>query len=603
MCVVAGFRRGMDPVAMRRGTSFVLATALAVSLLLFGSGHPATASSRFTFYGSGYGHGLGMSQWGAYGLARMGWSHGRILTHFYRGTAVRRRDSLPKSIRIGLTTGRKVVHLTARGGPVDLRVGEPKTGRAIGSIPKDRTWTVSAKAGAYAVRNGAGALVGGRTWGGPARDLVLSYPPGSRVFVPEADAIWYDGFAYARGSIEFNLYGCGSGTGCVERLIARLGLDAYLDGLGEVPASWPMQSLEAQVVAARSYAVYAMRHVGLRRDCNCHLTDGSGDQTYIGYNREAGTDGHRWVRAVKATRRQVVTFGGAVIQAFYAASDGGHSASVQDVWHGGNPAYKIRWLTGVCDPGEWTDANPWTNWQRSFNAGTVSARLSPYTGGVGTVTAFTHVVRGNSGRIVWATAHGTRGKARVSGTELRAALGLPDDRVWINSDRNIIGPLRVKYDGLMCAPGLPRSDRRAVSGGAQQFFRHGGLYRNTRADLTVWLKGAIDREYRAVGSGRSRLGLPVGPAASLAKARALSCTKCRRADFTRGRIYWTSRVGAHALWGRVVRAYVAAGAAQGKLGFPTSRVHHRSGGGTTASFQHGRIACPSGTKRCRVTTT
>ena len=47
-----------------------------------------------------------------------------------------------------------------------------------------------------------------------------------------------------------------------------------------------------------------------------------------------------------------------MIQAFYAASDGGHTDSVQDVWHGGNPAYKIPWLTGVCDPGESTDGEP-----------------------------------------------------------------------------------------------------------------------------------------------------------------------------------------------------------------------------------------------------
>src|SRR5437763_403565 len=43
---------------------------------------------NFTFYGSGWGHGLGMSQWGAYGLAHKGWNHTRILEHFYSGTTV-----------------------------------------------------------------------------------------------------------------------------------------------------------------------------------------------------------------------------------------------------------------------------------------------------------------------------------------------------------------------------------------------------------------------------------------------------------------------------------------------------------------------------------
>jgi uncharacterized protein with LGFP repeats len=228
--------------------------------------------------------------------------------------------------------------------------------------------------------------------------------------------------------------------------------------------------------------------------------------------------------------------------------------------------------------------------------------MGPYTGSIGRITRFVRIARGRSGRIVWATARGTKGKARVSGSELRAALGLPDDRVWIGSNHNITGSLRTKYDGLMCAPGLPTSGRRGLEHGAQQFFRRGGLYRNDRAGVTIWLRGAIDAEYRKVRSGRGPLGLPVGSVTSLGRARSFSCGKCRRADFVRGRIYWAARVGAHALWGRVYRSYAGHGGAQGKLGFPTSRVHHRSGGGTVATFEHGRIACPSGTTRCRVTT-
>ena len=77
-----------------------------------------------------------------------------------------------------------------------------------------------------------------------------------------------------------------------------------------LPASWPMASLEAQAVAARTYAVYSIVHYGLRADCACHLTDGSGDQTYIGYDRASGTDGNRWVKAVSATRGRVVTYHG-----------------------------------------------------------------------------------------------------------------------------------------------------------------------------------------------------------------------------------------------------------------------------------------------------
>src|SRR5206468_6910161 len=136
---------------------------------------------------------------------------------------------------------------------------------------------------------------------------------------------------------------------------------------------------------------------------------------------------------------------------------------------------------------------------------------------------------------------------------LRAALGLPDDRVWIDSDRLVTGPIRTAYDDLMCAPGLPASPRRSVPGGTQQYFREGGLYRNANKDLTVWLRGVVDEEYRAVGSGAGVLGVPVSKVVALGGASAtsalttgsLACT-CKRIDFAHGRVYWKRGVGAHA---------------------------------------------------------
>jgi SpoIID/LytB domain protein len=583
---------------MRRHLSISLVVALTATLALAGPG-PASATGSVTFYGSGYGHGLGMSQWGAYGLALDGWGSSKILTHFYRGTAVQ-TPSLPKKIRVALTTDRARVHLKAQVHRVRLWIGAPLTGTFVGAIPRGDTWVVRAKGDRYAIRDAAGHLVGGHPWGSPTKDLFLTYADeGARVFIPEADAIWGDGFAYARGSIEFDLRSCG-GKGCVENVIVRLGLEDYVDGIGEVPASWPMASLEAQAVAARTYAVYSIVHYGLRHDCRCHLTDGSGDQTYIGYDREAGTDGDRWVKAVRATRGRVVTYHGSVIQAFYAASDGGHSDSVEDVWHGGNPAYAIPWLTGVCDPGEWTSANPWKTWTRTVDDATLTSRLRPYTGSIGTISTFKNIVHAAGGRIMRAVAVGGSGTATVTGTELRAALGLPDDRVWIGQDRLVTGALRTTYDDLMCAPGLPASTRRSVPNGSEQFFAKGGLYRNGNKDLTVWLKGEIDGEYRAVGSGDGVLGVPTSivhvlgtGVATAGTSGSLSCA-CKRVDFKNGRLYWKRGVGAHALWGPVLSKYLAADGAQGSLGFPTTRVRKRADGGTRASFEHGRIVCPAG---------
>jgi stage II sporulation protein D len=544
-----------------------------------------SGAGTFTFYGSGFGHGIGMSQWGSYGLASRGWSSTRILTHFYSKSKVSRPANPVKKIRIGLTYDRTKIHLGARHGPVRLWIGKPG-GTLVAKIPNGQDWTVRSPASGYAIRDANGKLIGGKTWGGPGFNLYATYADtGSRVFVPEADAIWGKGFSYSRGHLEFNLYRCAGG--CLQRLIIPLGFEEYLFGLGEMPSSWPMAALETQAVAARTYATYQVKHYGLRASCNCHLSDGADDQVYVGWSKESGIDGDRWMAAVRHTRGRVVTYAGAPIQAFFAASDGGHSEDVQNVWHNGDPAYAIPYLRGVCDQGEQVAANPWTDWSYAFSASTLSSRLAPYTGGIGTVTGFAKVVRGSSGRVIRATVKGSNGTAVVSGWELRGGLGLPDDRIWINENRNITGKIRAKYDGVACKPGLPTTPVATMPGGARQKFQSGGIFRNNGADVTVWLKGPIYTEYMAVRGTAGKLGLPTSSVGNVPGSSG------RRALFETGRIYWSGRTGARALWGPVLSEYLSRGAAAGALGFPTTRVH-KVAGKATAGFQHGTISCATG---------
>jgi hypothetical protein len=300
----------------------------------------------------------------------------------------------------------------------------------------------------------------------------------------------------------------------------------------------------------------------------------------------------------------VVRYHGEVIQAFYSASDGGHTDNVEDAWHSGNPAFAIPYLRGVCDPGEYTSANPWTDWSKSFSAGDLTTRMAPYTGNIGRVTDVTNVARSNSGRIVTAKLVGTSGTAAVTGLELRAGLGLYDDRAWINTDRNIVGAIRTEYDDLMCAPGLPATPQDVLPGGAQQYFAQGGIFRNVGPDLTVWVKGPVFDEYRSLKGGDGVLGLPQAGVRSLADAQRRAgvpaCTYCKILDLTKGRIYFKPTLGrAHALWGSVLSAFLKAGGVKGDLGFPATRVRVRVYGGTRARFQHGRVVCPDG-QACRV---
>jgi SpoIID/LytB domain protein len=580
----------------RRLLPLLLSAAVAVALV---PAAPATAARNFTFFGSGYGHGLGMSQWGANGLARMGWSEERIIEHFYRGTEVARTHTLPPNIRIEILAGVKTVHVKAQSGRVELWLGEPG-GRRIDAIPGGKTWTIGSKGTSFVIRDGAGHLVGGRRWGGPNRPVVATYQDtGARAFVREADAISGRGFEYNRGRIEFGLYACSGG--CAVRAVVPLRFEEYLYGLAEVPTSWPVEALRAQAIAARSYAAATIRSQGgLRAGCGCHLTDGAGDQVYKGYSHEGAAGGSRWVAAVRDTKAKAALYRGDVIQAFYAASDGGHSENVEDVWHGGNDAYSIPWLRGVCDPGESTAGNPYTNWKVAFSADGLASRLGL---GIGRIRDFGSIRRGRSGRIVEAVVIGADGRRRVDGSDLRSRLGLRDTRVWIDSNRNIVdGPIRERYDALGCKPGLPTSKQLMLDDGRQQLFRTGGIFRNERAGLTIWLRGAIFDEYDDVGTGRGVLGLPTTDVVDLAggtSRRAVSCNDCSRMNFERGRIYFDRNVGAHAIWGRVLTAYLDGGGPGGSLGFPTSRVR-RADGGQRARFEHGTIVCPRG-GTCSVT--
>ena len=474
---------------------------------------PVAAAEEFRFFGSGFGHGLGMSQWGAYGLAQQGWSAPRILTHYYSGTDVGRERG-PARLRIGLAQGESSVRLEAISGAVKLRLGDAGNGDVVATIPSGETWIVRTAGTDYRIVDDGGTTVD--RVGGPNEPLFAVYAPtGSRVRVPEAL------HTYNRGFIEFGLSSCGAT--CDIRLVLVVDPEEYLYGLGEVPSSWPMDAMRAQAIAARTYAFTKAAAAQHRSGCDCALYASSFDQVYAGYDKEAGADGDRWVQAVDSTQGRVVKDAGDTIQAFYMSSSGGFTEDNENVW-GGTP---IGYLRGVCDPGDYTVANPSATWDVTFTAGDVTTDLGL---GIGVVTGFGSVDRGVSGRIMSIVVKGQDGRVSITGTSLRSALALRDDRVWVDANRQIVGAIRQKYDALGCSPGLPTSRQVPVAGGVRQSF----------ADATI---------YSADGPG------------------------------------------AHEVHGPVLAAYLDAGGPGGALGFPTSDTRRLDNGRLRSNFQHGSITC------------
>jgi stage II sporulation protein D len=265
----------------------------------------------FLITGHGYGHGIGMSQYGAQGYALHGATYQQILQHYYPGTT------------LGTTTATQVRVLLADG---------KKSMKLSSSVP-------------FTVTDGTGAvhpLAAGAVTLGPK--LVVN---GTALPPPLTFAAGTGGFmTYARpyrGAIQVDVV---SGR---LRAINVVGLEDYLYGVvpAEMPSSWAAPALQAQAVAARSYAL-ATRKVAAPFD----VYSDTRSQMYLGVSRESAATS----AAVDATKSQVVMYGGKVAATFFSSSSGGETESIASAW-GVAP---VPYLVAVPDP--WDVISPFHNW-------------------------------------------------------------------------------------------------------------------------------------------------------------------------------------------------------------------------------------------------
>ena len=365
-----------------------------------------TVPASFAITGSGNGHGVGMSQWGAQGMARDGHTYQQILAHYYIGTTLTTTDLLPASkrkpsIRVGLI--RDALHVAIRGealgaggGALDVTVaGVTKTVAAGTTV----TLSISG-ANAHVVfpdstsADGPSVQVAWNrtTTNGDHQGLVnvVEYDPatksagsalGSQCVGTLGDSGTYSGSCnhrYRYGSLDIAAGAFGSGDSTVDLnvvLIERLD-DEYVRGIGEVPSSWRTHALRAQAVAARSYALATVIAGGIRSSCKCHVLPDTSDQNYVGFSKEYASLGSNWVSAVTDTMTgnygQVVMSGATVVKTFFAASTGGRSQPVSQVWG----STSMPWLGEVDDHWSLDAPNPDAVWLDSISQSTLRSRLN-----------------------------------------------------------------------------------------------------------------------------------------------------------------------------------------------------------------------------------
>jgi stage II sporulation protein D len=330
--------------------------------------------------GAGDGHGVGMSQTGADGLALHGYSAREILTHYYTGTAIGR--SAP---------GRAVSVLLQEGLDSVVFGGATHAGR--------RTLRIHATYIATTTGDGRIALES-------EHGHLLTYLAAPLTITSSRPITLYGGATSGviNGRYRGRLRLVPGGGGL--NVINRVGLESYVRGVvpAESPSNWPAAELEAQAIAARSYAITSTPQNGF------DLYADTRSQEYGGYDSETpATDA-----AVAATAGQVVTYAGTPVATYYFASSGGETESVQNSFSGATPE---PYLTAVLDPYDATRFGPLTMTLRAAARklrGLLHGRLESIV-----VTR-----RGISPRVVSATLVGSRGETTVSGPTLVSALGL-----------------------------------------------------------------------------------------------------------------------------------------------------------------------------------
>jgi stage II sporulation protein D len=196
-----------------------------------------------------------------------------------------------------------------------------------------------------------------------------------------------------------------SGSGLVA--VNYVDLEQYLYSVlgGEMNGNWPQESLKAQAVAARSYALYQRQNASNKI---YDVGDTAAWQVYDGIEDESGGT----QTAVNATASQVLIYNGQIIEAVFHSSAGGCTENVEDVW-----IQALPYLRSVPD---FDQGSPVYQWAKNFSQSELSARIT----GVGNVIALTPLKTSQCGRIISMNVEGDAGKRTMKGDELRSALGL-----------------------------------------------------------------------------------------------------------------------------------------------------------------------------------
>jgi len=338
-------------------------------------------------------------------------------------------------------------------------------------------------------------------------------------------------------------------------------MDQYVMGVvpSEMPASWHMEAVKSQAVAARTYATWSRAQ---KMRGHFQICDTTACQVYGGVDNEHP----RGNEAVAATRRQILSHGGRPAFTQFSASSGGWTS-----------AGSVPYLAARQDPYDDWEGNTVHDWTATIDADRLE-RSYPSIGALRRVHVTSRDGNGEwQGRVQSLVLDGTEGSRTLSGDDFRWAFGLRS--TWFAIDPTPIISRWSRIGGTRSSVGDVRSAEYAVRSGSAQRFEHGRIFWS-RATGARELYGPTLRRYLKAGGPDSVLGMP--------KSRIRQRREGVRTRFEGGTVYWRVASGAVLVHGAIERRYIDEGGLASPLGWPL-KMNYTVPGGERVDYQHGHI--------------
>jgi stage II sporulation protein D len=383
-----------------RAVKALLATLLV--LLIPTTAFADVTPARFIITGSGFGHGVGLSQIGAEGMALEGKSATDILTYYFPGTQVTTAP-LTQSIRVNIA--HQSTYQAITGTNLQLYKGDLSTTPI--PVPQGATLKFSIF--------------------GKVISATITSKGSPTVVVPSGPlfSVKWDGILKVAGiSLKYGSVALRAVASKIE-VTTTLALDTeYIYGISEMSSAWPTAAIQSQAIASRTYGL--ARIATIRKDCDCNVYSTMYDQNFVGYSKESEpVIGALWKAAVDATTGMTVTYNNAPINVYFFSSSGGMTQRSEDVWGTAFP-----YLTNVADPYSLDLVlNPtYSHWQRVINQKDMSAAF-----GLPDVASIAIDARTPSNSVISLTATSSTGtKATLPVGTFKTKLKIPASWFQIN---------------------------------------------------------------------------------------------------------------------------------------------------------------------------